>query len=65
MIITMEVPDDFHILNIGLVDANDKHAIARSFTKCELMEKDQYIEREDFVGFPADKIDDTMNVTDD
>jgi hypothetical protein len=29
------------------------------------MEKDQYIEREDFTGFPADKIDDTMTVTDD
>lgn len=65
MIVTMELPDNFHILNIGLVNANDKHAVTRSFTKVELMEKDQYIEREDFVGFPADKIDDTMNVTDD
>lgn len=64
MIITMEVPDDFHILNVGLVDANDKHAITRSFTKCELMEKDQYIEREEFTSFPADVVDDTMDTKD-
>lgn len=65
MIVTMELPDNFHILNIGLVDANDKHAVTRSFTKVELMEKDEYIERDEFTSFPADKIDDTMNVTDD
>jgi len=65
MIITMEVPDDFHILNIGLVDANDKHAVTRSFTKVELMEKDQYIERDEFTSFPADVIDDTMDAPDD
>ena len=65
MIITMEVPDNFHILNIGLVDANDKHAVTRSFTKVELMEKDEYIEKSEFTSFPADVIDDTMNLEDD
>lgn len=62
MIVTMELPDDFHILNIGLVDANDKHTVTRSFTKVELMEKDQYIERDEFTSFPADVIDDTMDL---
>ena len=61
MIITMELPDDFHILNIGLVDGNDKHAVTRSFTKVELMEMDEYIERSEFTSFPADDIDDTLD----
>jgi hypothetical protein len=65
MILTMECPDDFYFLNISFVDQNKSKTVTRSFTKCELMEKDQYIEREDFTGFPADKIDDTMTVTDD
>ena len=60
MIITMELPDDFHILNIGLVDAKDQHAVTRSFTKCELIEKAEYIERSEFTSFPADKIDETI-----
>ena len=60
MIITMELPDDFHILNIGLVDAKDQHAVTRSFTKCELIEKAEYIERSEFTSFPADILDDTV-----
>lgn len=60
MIITMELPDDFHFLNIGLVDAKDQHAVTRSFTKCELIEKAEYIERSEFTSFPADVIDDTV-----
>ena len=61
MIITMELPDDFHFLNIGLVDANDKKAVRRSFTKAELIEMDEYIERSKFLDFPADVIDDTLD----
>ena len=63
MIVTMELPDDFHILNIGLVDNNDKHAVTRSFTKCELIEKAEYIERSEFTSFPADILDETVPET--
>ena len=63
MIVTIELPDDFHILNIGLVDDNDKHAVTRSFTKCELIEKAEYIEKSEFMSFPADAIDDTVPKT--
>lgn len=62
MIVTMELPDSFHFINIILVDANDKKAVRRSFTKAELIEKDEYIERSEFLDFPADKIDDTINI---
>jgi len=65
MILTVETPDKFSFVNISFVDQDGGKTVTRTFTKCELMEKDQYIEREDFVGFPADKIDDTMTVTDD
>lgn len=65
MILTLETPDKFSFVNISFVDQDKSKTVTRSFTKCELMKMDQYIERDDFVGFSADKIDDTMNVTDD
>lgn len=63
MILTIECPDNFHFVNISFIDQDKSKAVTRSFTKIELMEMDQYIERDNFVGFPADKIDDTLDLT--
>lgn len=46
MIITTELPDDFNALKITIIDNN--HIITKLFTKEELIDMDEYIERSKF-----------------
>lgn len=62
MIVTMELPDNIHILNIGIIDSGDRYAVSTSFTKAELEANNRFISKSSFIGFPADIIDGTLDI---
>lgn len=61
MIISVETPY-FDILNISFVDMDQKRSLTASFTRDQIIEKNKYLDRSEFVDFPAEFIDDTLNI---
>ena len=60
MIITIELPD-FKVISIGFLNHTGKVIKERAFTKEYIIEKDQYLEKSEFLSFPANVLDNTLD----